>query len=239
MVANGEGGDGRRIEVRCLAWRSGEEQVACVRLPAAVDGTADEALEVARDELRLRSGGLHATPVRALLGVAPVGSPAADASVAVEVITTAGLRKVQVGWAGFPSPFGEGRPGRSRRTRRPDRHERGRRGRVAVLLPRLPAGPAAHRRSLQAWPTWLGGVRALAVDGGRVLLYGGYRDQANRCLLFDLDETTLANPRPGRLALPGGPPLRPGFLVGRGPSLHAIDATGWYRLDLRQIGGHP
>lgn len=94
--------------------------MACIRLPAAVDGTADEALEVARDELRLRSGGLHATPVRALLGVIPVGSPAADAS----------------------------------------------------------------------------GVRALAVDGGRVLLYGGYRDQANRCLLFDLDETTLANPGP-------------------------------------------
>jgi hypothetical protein len=107
--------------------------MACIRLPAAVDGTADEALEAARDELRLRSGGLHATPVRALLGVIPVGSPAADAS----------------------------------------------------------------------------GVRALAVDGGRVLLYGGYRDQANRCLLFDLDEPTMANPRPGRLALPGGPPLRP------------------------------
>jgi hypothetical protein len=136
--------------------------MACIRLPAAVDGTADEALEVARDELRLRSGGLHATPVRALLGVIPVGSPAADAS----------------------------------------------------------------------------GVRALAVDGGRVLLYGGYRDQANRCLLFDLDETTLVNPGPAAWALPGGPPLRPGFLVGRGPSLHAIDPTGWYRLDLRQIGGH-
>src|SRR5918993_84157 len=53
-----------------------EEQMACIRLPAAVDGTADEALEVARDELRLRSGGLHAIPVRALLGVIPVGSPA-------------------------------------------------------------------------------------------------------------------------------------------------------------------
>jgi hypothetical protein len=755
MVANGEGGDGRRYEVRCLAWRSGEEQVACVRLPAAVDGTADEALEVARDELRLRSGGLHATPVRALLGVTPVGSPAADASVAVEVVTTAGPRKVQVGWAGFPSPFGEGRPGRSpadpppwpapdephwvlvdetdgsawawdgrrwvledpplthpipatevelsaralysqrvgrprelasfvrRRddqvvvaaspnrsevetlerpdldpaagTSRPPRLDHGHQvayglwsdgsgwwwqdgrwaqvdppgtwhprwrfaaevGQLASILRRglgeedtaavadlrqaaarvtdrwrvlgyllagsrgdeqerrrrlltaaltggpvpapdpgvaarlaarrrflsappeqalaellaaepllevlaaeveaagrlteisstqrarrlsdrhpdlkeriqalvgpgsrwasrsqLPAGvagrattlvwdhlldrasarpqapaPTADARELplvrvaalpellagrrlvaasvgptgqavllaapgagagrpadatalvlgedgrllqrleldglelerpmvqplpdgevvvvgarcrrfadgtaelnaqvhgpdgtqrraftlgdgirdvqattvgqlwvayrdegvdgshgwggpggpepigstglvrfdldgcrqwayrspagldpigdasamnvadedvwlccypdfplvrlptagpsQAWPTWLGGVRALAVDGGRVLLYGGYRDQANRCLLFDLDETTLANPRPGRLALPGGPPLRPGFLVGRGPSLHAIDATGWYRLDLRQIGGHP
>jgi hypothetical protein len=94
--------------------------MACIRLPAAVDGTADEALEAARDELRLRSGGLHATPVRALLGVIPVGSPAPDAS----------------------------------------------------------------------------GVRALAVDGGRVLLYGGYRDQANRCLLFDLDEPTMANPGP-------------------------------------------
>src|SRR5918994_161575 len=161
MVHGGErrGWGERRYEVRCLAWRSGEEQMACIRLPAAVDGTADEALEVARDELRLRSGGLHATPVRALLGVIPVGSPAADAS----------------------------------------------------------------------------GVRALAVDGGRVLLYGGYRDQANRCLLFDLDEPTMANPRPGRLALPRGPAAAPGFLVGRGPSLHA---TGWYRLDLRQIGGH-
>jgi hypothetical protein len=48
MVATGEGGERRRYEVRCLAWRSGQQQVACVRLPAAVDGTADAVLEVGR-----------------------------------------------------------------------------------------------------------------------------------------------------------------------------------------------
>jgi hypothetical protein len=51
--------------------------------------------------------------------------------------------------------------------------------------------------------------------------------------LFELTPTALANPRPGRLALPGGQPVPPGFVVGRGPCLHVIDATGWYRLDLR------
>jgi hypothetical protein len=45
--------------------------------------------------------------------VTTAGPPAADASIAVEVITTTSLCKVQLGWAGFPAPYGEGWPGRS------------------------------------------------------------------------------------------------------------------------------
>jgi hypothetical protein len=96
-------------------------------------------------------------------------------------------------------------------------------------LVRIPAaGPP------RAWPTWLTGIRALAVGGSQVLLYGGYQDQANRCLLFRLGDRTLDDPRPCRLSLPDGTPPPVRGLVGRGPFLHAFTATGWYQLDVRQ-----
>ncbi len=88
---------------------------------------------------------------------------------------------------------------------------------------------------VRAWNTAIGGARAFAVDGRRVLLFGGYRPDRERCALGELGDTALEKLAECRLILPSGEPLQEGHVVGRGPILHVFAGTSWYQVDIRRL----
>ena len=89
----------------------------------------------------------------------------------------------------------------------------------------------------RAWRTEVAGAKAFAVGEGRVLFFGGYHPQRDRCTLWELADERLANPIDGRLVTPNGKPLGgDAAVIGRGPVLHAFTATAWYQVDVRDLG---
>ena len=90
-------------------------------------------------------------------------------------------------------------------------------------------------RSRQAWTNPFSGIHALAVSRDRVLLWGGYQEKRNRCVVQRLGNGSLTHPRHITLLLPDGEPLSTGTIVGRGSILHAIVGTCWYQLDLNEL----
>lgn len=87
--------------------------------------------------------------------------------------------------------------------------------------------------TVRAWQTEVGGARALAVDGRRVLLYGGYASERERCILAEIGEGSLTHPRECRLVLPSGEAMSGGRIVGRGSILHVFAGSNWYQTDIR------
>ncbi len=88
---------------------------------------------------------------------------------------------------------------------------------------------------VRTWDTGLAGAGAFAVDGRRVLLFGGYPPHRERCMLGELGEAALENLAECRLTLPSGEPLQDGQFIGRGPLLHVFAGTSWYQVDVRRL----
>lgn len=88
---------------------------------------------------------------------------------------------------------------------------------------------------IRAWTSGISGARALATDGRRVLLYGGYSPNPYRCVLGRLGETEIEHLQEVNLSFPDGRSLEHAEIVGRGPLLHVFAETGWYQLDIGDI----
>ena len=90
--------------------------------------------------------------------------------------------------------------------------------------------------TLTGWRnTLVHGATALAVDGTRVALFGGYGPDRDRLVLADLGHGQLRRRAEYRLTLPDGSPLPAAQVVGRGPHLHVLAGRAWFRLDLDDI----
>ncbi len=88
------------------------------------------------------------------------------------------------------------------------------------------------------WHSDIIGVRALATDGTRVALLGGYGPDHDRLALARLGESRAELVAEYRVVLPGGQPLPPETgVIGRRACLHVLTGTDWYQLDLGQIPG--
>lgn len=86
-----------------------------------------------------------------------------------------------------------------------------------------------------AWQTEVRGARAFAVDGRRVLLYGGYAAERERCILAEIDEGALTRARECRLVLPSGEAVNGGKVVGRGSILHVFVGSNWYQTNIQRL----
>lgn len=87
------------------------------------------------------------------------------------------------------------------------------------------------------------GVSALAVDGDRVLLVGGY-SAPDRVILATFARSPTADPTAdGRvepiaefvLRAPDGTPLRGAPVIGRAGTLHVFNGPDWYGVDVTDL----
>jgi hypothetical protein len=99
-------------------------------------------------------------------------------------------------------------------------------------FPIVQVSPSGKRRG---WKTKIAGARAFATDGQRVLLFGGYGSQRERCVLGELGKSELINEVDYRLELPSGDSCSAAYAVGRGAVLHIITNAGWYQVDVRGL----
>jgi hypothetical protein len=91
-------------------------------------------------------------------------------------------------------------------------------------------------RQVRAWSNEVRGASALAVDGRRALLWGGYgKKKRTSCVVQDIGEKSLVNSREVEISLPLGLELMGATVVGRGSILHAFAGTSWFTFDLRQL----
>jgi hypothetical protein len=91
-------------------------------------------------------------------------------------------------------------------------------------------------RAIRWWSTPIRGARALAVDGRRVLLCGGYAPDRGRCVLAELrDGNGVTTVDEYRFVLSDGLPIDGVRVIGRGPVLHAFTEDAWYQVDLHRL----
>src|SRR5690606_41919746 len=77
-------------------------------------------------------------------------------------------------------------------------------------------------------------------DGSRIALYGGYGADRNRLVTGELTDDRMQSTAQYRLVLPDGRDLPRGArVIGRGPNLHVLTPTTWYRLDLHDLPPAP
>ncbi|MGW6422365.1 hypothetical protein ACWF82_06790 [Nocardia sp. NPDC055053] len=89
---------------------------------------------------------------------------------------------------------------------------------------------------LTRWRNDVFGAKALAVDGDRIALYDGWGPVDGRLVVGILSGGRMHVTGEYRLTLPTGQPLAAHTrLIGRGPDLHLITDTDWYRLSLDDI----
>lgn len=88
---------------------------------------------------------------------------------------------------------------------------------------------------VKGWKNNFRGPRAIAVDGRRVLLWGGYAEKRARCVVQDIRDDTLANSRELRIGLPPGLELSGATVLGRDSTLHAFARNSWWTFDMAQI----
>ena len=90
--------------------------------------------------------------------------------------------------------------------------------------------------AVTGWHNDVKGVRALAVAGSRVALFGGYGPDHDRLALTELGTDRAQPTGQYRVVLPGGQPLPAGTqVIGRGSRLHFLAGTSWYQLDMGDI----
>jgi hypothetical protein len=95
---------------------------------------------------------------------------------------------------------------------------------------------AIHDGALAGWRNHRTGVRALAVGGSRVALYGGYRPDRDRLTVGVLAQGAFRPESEYRLVLPGGAALPASAeVIGRGPVLHVLADGTWYQLALSEL----
>lgn len=86
--------------------------------------------------------------------------------------------------------------------------------------------------SVEAWASDLSGPRQMAVDGHRLLVYGGYGEKAKECWLVHLRESTAERIAQVKLQLPDGTSLAKARVVGRDRILHVFVDDLWYRFEV-------
>lgn len=97
-----------------------------------------------------------------------------------------------------------------------------------------------HGDSVSGWHNDVGGARALAVDGARVALLGGYRAERDRLAVGVLEGGSFHLTGEYRVSLPDGGPIPAGVrLAGRGADLHLITDNDWYRVSLDDVPERP
>jgi hypothetical protein len=89
--------------------------------------------------------------------------------------------------------------------------------------------------AMRSWKNEVTGARALVTDDHRVLLFGGYRENRNRCIVQDFGDGKLVHAREIDLTLPDGEIPKRVRAVGRGSILHFFIGTNWYQLDLSAL----
>jgi hypothetical protein len=90
-------------------------------------------------------------------------------------------------------------------------------------------------KRVQGWKNDVGGASALAVDGRRALLWGGYGEKRSRCVVQDIGSEALIHSREIEIGLPSGFELMGAKVIGRGSTLHAFAANSWFTFDMGQI----
>lgn len=93
-----------------------------------------------------------------------------------------------------------------------------------------------HDGTVTGWHNDVHGVRALAVGGSRIALYGGYGPDHDRLVVGVLGDDRLHVTGEYRLVQPDGQPLpATAHVVGRGADLHVLVDDDWWRLDIEDI----
>ena len=90
--------------------------------------------------------------------------------------------------------------------------------------------------TVASWPNAVAGARALAIDGNRVALYGGYGPDQDRLVTGQLAAEGVQVTGEYRVILPGGQPLPAQTqVIGRGACLHFLTTDSWYQLTIPDI----
>ncbi|SFR02990.1 hypothetical protein SAMN04488564_102224 [Lentzea waywayandensis] len=93
-----------------------------------------------------------------------------------------------------------------------------------------------HDGTITAWHNDVHGAKAIAADGSRVALYGGYGPDWDRLVVGELGDDRLHVTGEFRLVQPDGQPLpRSAEVSGRGADLHVLLDDSWSRLALEDI----
>jgi len=92
----------------------------------------------------------------------------------------------------------------------------------------------ANRR-VQGWRTDVEGARALAVDGDRVLLLGGYAGKRTRAVIGTLGGDVVSNESELPASASGPDRLESMAISARGSILHGFVGTRWYQFDMRSL----
>ena len=91
-------------------------------------------------------------------------------------------------------------------------------------------------REIRWWSTKVHGAHAFAVDGQRIVLFGGYSPHRDRCVVGELrDRHEMITIEECRLVLADGKPLNGARVIGRGPILHAFTDEAWHQIDMRSL----
>jgi len=93
-------------------------------------------------------------------------------------------------------------------------------------------GPGHQTRG---WHTDVSGAHSLAVDGDRILLFGGYAGERTRAVIGALEGDGLADVRTLPTSVIGPDALDSIRISGRGPVLHGFAGARWYQFDLRSV----
>lgn len=92
-----------------------------------------------------------------------------------------------------------------------------------------------HGSRVRSWPTRVDGGNALAVDGERVALVGGYGEDHDRLVLGRLDQDFTVRRR-ARLAMPDATPLPvAASKIGHADELHVFVGPDWFRIGLDDL----
>ncbi|WP_433890553.1 hypothetical protein [Streptomyces sp. CA-111067] len=87
--------------------------------------------------------------------------------------------------------------------------------------------------ALTGWRNPVQGPKALAVEGSRAALFGGYAPERDRLAVGVLEDGDFHVTGEYLVLLPDDQPLpAEAQLLGRGPDLHVLTAGDWYRLGL-------
>ena len=88
---------------------------------------------------------------------------------------------------------------------------------------------------IRAWSNEISGARTFAVDGERVLLFGGYGDRRTSCVLLDLNNDRADLVAEVSLVIPETVDLSQATVRGKGKELHVFSGDDWFRFSLDSI----
>ncbi|MGW6441658.1 hypothetical protein [Lentzea sp. NPDC055074] len=93
-----------------------------------------------------------------------------------------------------------------------------------------------HNGTVTGWHNDVQGAKAIAADGSRVALFGGYGPDRDRLVVGELGDDRVHVTGEYRLVGPDGQPLpRSAQVVGRGADLHVLVDGGWSRIALEDM----